>query len=91
MYTLHAFNVLYGCYPLLKTPLSKETNMQKQRITIQISTDVIERVKNAVYWTPGMTLAGFAEQAFSKALDRLEKEKPFPRRHQELKTGRPLK
>ena len=64
----------------------------KQRITVQISVDVIERIKNAVYWTPGLTLAALAEEAFSKAVDRLEEEKesPFPGRKEELKTGRPI-
>ncbi|MGI2299114.1 hypothetical protein [Candidatus Cardinium hertigii] len=64
----------------------------KQRITVQISQDVIERLKNAVYWTPGLTLASLAEEAFSKAIDTLENEReaPFPNRREELKTGRPI-
>lgn len=64
----------------------------KQRITVQISADVVERVKNAVYWTPGLTLASLAEKAFTKAIDDLEekREAPFPKRKEELKTGRPL-
>jgi len=73
--------------------LNKRQNLQKkQRITVQISVDVIERLKNAVYWTPGLTLASLAEDAFSKAVDDLEKEKEakFPKRKEELKTGRPI-
>lgn len=64
----------------------------KQRITIQLSADVIERAKNAVYWTPGLTLASLAEDAFSKTIDAIEKERkaPFPKRKEELKTGRPI-
>jgi hypothetical protein len=44
------------------------------------------------YWTPGLTLAALAEEAFSKAVDHLEKEqkKAFPKRKEELKTGRPI-
>ena len=65
---------------------------KKQRITVQISEDVIERIKNAVYWTPGLTLASLAEEAFSKVVDILEGERksPFPKRKEELKTGRPI-
>ena len=65
----------------------------KQRITVQISVDVIERLKNAVYWTPGLTLSSLSEEAFSKVVDELEKARgiPFPKRRDELKTGRPLK
>lgn len=65
----------------------------KQRITVQISQDVIERIKNAAYWTPGLTLASLAEEAFSRAVDALEEERKasFPKRKEELKTGRPIK
>jgi predicted DNA binding CopG/RHH family protein len=74
-------------------PTQKSNRSPKQRITVQISEDVIERLKNAVYWTPGLTLASLAEEAFSKAVDALEKEReaPFSKRKDELKTGRPLK
>jgi len=71
----------------------KQKSSQKQRITVQISEDVIERIKNAVYWTPGLTLASLAEEAFSKIVDEREndREAPFPKRKEELKTGRPIK
>lgn len=74
------------------SPKQKPKPSKKQRITVQISVDVIERLKNAVYWTPGLTLASLAEDAFSKAVDQLEEEKeaPFPKRKEELKTGRPI-
>ena len=55
--------------------------------------EVIERVRNAVYWTPGMTLAGLTEDALSAYVDALEAERgePFPQRQGQLKLGRPLK
>lgn len=65
----------------------------KQRITLHISADVVDRVKNAVYWEPGLTLAGFAEEALEKALKDLEAERgaPFPqRREHRLRGGRPI-
>lgn len=70
----------------------KPKSPRKQRITVQISEDVIERIKNAVYWTPGLTLAALAEEAFSKIVDALEndREAPFQKRKEELKTGRPI-
>jgi hypothetical protein len=73
-------------------PAQRQIKSSKQRITVQISEDVIERLKNAVYWTPGLTLASLAEEAFSKAVDALENEReaPFPKRKEELKTGRPI-
>ncbi|MFI0436153.1 MAG: hypothetical protein ACH350_10620 [Parachlamydiaceae bacterium] len=52
---------------------------------------MIERIKNAVYWTPGLTLASL-EEAFAKVVDALEEERkaPFPKRKEELKTGKPI-
>jgi hypothetical protein len=68
-------------------------NNLKERMTIQISKNTIERVKDAVYWTPGLTVAQLTEEALEIALERLEKKngKPFEKRKSELKPGRPLK
>ncbi len=65
----------------------------KLRITLQLSEEVIERIKNAVYYTPGLTLTALAEKAFCNIVDVLEKERnsPFPKRKDELKSGRPFK
>lgn len=66
----------------------------KQRVTIHISVDLIDRVKNAVYWEPGLTLTEFAERAFDRELKKWEKEwgEEYPQRKEyQLKGGRPLK
>ena len=65
----------------------------KERLTVHLPLEVIDRAKNAVYWSPGLTLAGLAEAAFVKALEKLEKENggPFSPRKGELKGGRPMK
>jgi|GEM_PF-779883 len=66
----------------------------KQRITLHLSVELIDRVKNAVYWEPGLTIAGFAEKALEKAIDKMEKEKgaSYPTRHDyRLKGGRPIR
>jgi hypothetical protein len=72
---------------------TKATTTTKQRLTVHVSDDLVNRVKNVVYWTPGLTLAGLAEQAFAQIVDELEKENcgPFRQRKEELKGGRPLK
>lgn len=65
----------------------------KQRVTIHLSTDLINRVKDAVYWEPGLTLTSFAEQALGKALDKMERKrgKKYPeRKDHNLRGGRPL-
>ena len=82
-------------------------NNDKQRLTVQISEDVIERAKNAVYWTRGLTLAQLTEEALDTAIKSLEKNSTiyddktgqplkgkgdeFPQRKEDLKRGRPVK
>lgn len=85
----------------------KFTPLNKQRLTVEISEEVVERAKNAVYWTRGLTLAQLTEEALDKAISALEKDsvtyddktgkplreksEPFPTRKEELKSGRPVK
>lgn len=66
---------------------------RKERLTVHVPNDLVDRTKNAVYWTPGLTLARLAERALSAELDRLENENggPFPARAEELRGGRPMK
>lgn len=66
---------------------------RKERMTFHLPLEVIERVKNAVYWTPGLTLADLAAEALREAVDRMERKRgePFPPRKAELKGGRPMK
>ena len=67
----------------------------------------IERAKNAVYWTRGLTLAQLMEESLNKAISSLEKTsviyddktgsplknkgEEFPQRKEDLKSGRPVK
>ena len=67
---------------------------KKQRVTLHVPHELLDKVKNAVYWEPGLTLAGFAEYALEKAVEQLEQERgtPFPdRKIRRLRGGRPLK
>lgn len=72
---------------------SSALRMKKERLTVHLPTPLIERVKNAVYWTPGMTLASLGEQALEAEIERLEQQRgePFPQRSEELRGGRPMK
>jgi hypothetical protein len=65
----------------------------KERLTIHVPTDLVERLRDAVYWTPGLTMAGLAEDALAKALEAMEKRNggPFSKRAGKLKLGRPVK
>ena len=68
-------------------PAKQLTNALKERLTIQISKDVVEKTKDAVYWTPGLTVAQLTEEALIEALKKLEKRngESFPNRKEELK------
>jgi hypothetical protein len=72
--------------------LKKTTYHPKERMTVQISKDTIERLKDCVYWNR-LTVAQFVEEALEESLKEAEKEngKPFQKRRSELKPGRPIK
>ena len=67
--------------------------MAKERLTVHLPVDLIDGVKNAVYWTPGLTLARLAEEALRQALAALEtaRGEPYPPRERPLTVGRPLR
>jgi hypothetical protein len=65
----------------------------KERLTVHLPADLIDGVKNAVYWTPGLTLARLAEDALRQALAAREAARgaPYPPRERNLTVGRPLR
>jgi hypothetical protein len=86
--------------PLLTEPLRRiEQRMKpldlsprrKHRVTITMPIEILERLRGAVYWTPGMTIAALVSIALTKQLDDMESENasPFPKRAGKLKPGRP--
>lgn len=67
--------------------------VRRSKVSAEIDYSVSERVKNAVYWTPGLTMARFIEKALEDAIEKLEEEKggKFEAREGELVGGRPMK
>ena len=65
-----------------KTPVSV-------RMTVLLPPALVDRVKNAVYHMPDLTMTAFAEQAFTQAVEILEAEHegPFPQREGDLPRG----
>lgn len=65
---------------------------RKSSFTVHLREELIERVKNAVYWTPGLTLSGLTEAMLEQAMAELERKNggPFPQRGGNLKPGRPV-
>ncbi len=66
---------------------------RKERLTVHVPAELSDRAKNAVYWTPGLTLARLAERALTAEVEMLEAERggSFPERAEELRGGRPVK
>jgi hypothetical protein len=66
---------------------------ERERITLLLDADLIERLRNAVYWSDGVTLAGLVADSLTRTVDKMERARgtSFPRRKAELPTGRPRK
>jgi len=71
----------------------KKVVRRRSKVSAEIDYSVAERVKNAVYWTPGLTMARFIERALEVAIDKLEEDRggKFEMREGELVGGRPMK
>lgn len=62
----------------------------RERLTVQLSHDALDRLRNAVYWTPGLTITDFVEQCIISTVDRMERKRgeEFPHRAAALRPGR---
>ena len=72
---------------------AKDCPFRRAKITVHLREDLIDRVKNAAYWNPRLTIASIAEMGIYQAIEAIEKEHggPYPQRHEELRGGRPMK
>jgi hypothetical protein len=63
----------------------------RKRLTVSLPLELLERSRNTVYWTKGLTLARLLEEALTTSLDHREElnGQPFQRRLEDLKGGRP--
>lgn len=75
-----------------KRSVNKAQTGQK-RVTVQLPTELIERIRDIVYWTPGLTLNELAEVAFTNTLSCAEllRGEPFPPRRGSIRVGRPVR
>jgi hypothetical protein len=67
------------------------TKVRKQRVTITLPSSLLERLRNAVYWTGHGPLARLISEALDDAVTHMEEANgdAFPRRLAPLKRGRP--
>lgn len=72
-----------------------EVRRTKERVTIHVAPELIQRARAAVYWTPGLTVSDLAEAALEAELKRLEGKRgeTFPAIPDggKVRTGRPVK
>ncbi len=70
-----------------------EANADKQRATFQLPAELIEKARDTVYWTPGLTMNRLAEIALTNTLDCMEalRGDAFPPRGGPLKVGRHIR
>ena len=73
------------------TRSARTSRPRKQRVTITLPLSLLERLRNAVYWTGHGPLAQLISEALYEAVSHMEKEngQSFPQRLAPLKRGRP--
>jgi hypothetical protein len=66
---------------------------KEARLTLVMQPELLERVRNAAFWSPGETLAAIGHRGVLAELQRMEEQNggPFPPRSRPLRTGRPPK
>ena len=74
-------------------PVMVSKPLKKTKVTLMLDGELVERIKNAVYWNPSLTLSGVAMEGIRKALKEIEDQNqgPYRTRSSELRAGRPLK
>lgn len=73
--------------------LADEPKAGKRKLTVHLASELADRVKNAAYWNPRLTIASIAEQGIKYAIEKHEREHggKYPPREGELVGGRPIK
>ena len=61
------------------------------RLTVSLPSDLVDRLRDAVYWSPSLTLAWLIAQSLRTSLTEMEslRQGPFPKRTNALRAGRP--
>jgi len=74
-----------------RPPLPPEERRAFERTSIKVDPDLMDRLRDAAYWTPGATLGRLFEEGAEMILEALEKERgePFPPRGRKKLISRP--
>jgi hypothetical protein len=78
------------------SPYSKRSKAGRQqprtvRLTVSLPSDLVDRLRDAVYWSPSLTLAWLIAHSLQTSLTEMEslRQGPFPKRTKALRAGRP--
>jgi len=77
--------------PSVRTIQAGLQQPRKVRLTVSLPSDLVDRLRDTVYWSPNLTLAWLIAQSLRASLADLEKSRqgPFPKRIMGLRVGRP--
>lgn len=72
--------------------MEREGRRRRTRLTVYVPPHLAERARDAVFWTPELTLSALVAEALERRLRDLERERggPFPPRTARLRPGRPV-
>ena len=78
------------------SPSSESTKPDRRqprtvRLTVSLPGDLVDRLRDAVYWSPNLKLAWLIAESLRASLADLEtsRQGPFPKRMMALRAGRP--
>lgn len=71
--------------------MSDRRQPQTVRLTVSLPGDLVDRLRDAVYWSPDLKLAWLIAEALRVSLADMEtsRQGPFPKRMMALRAGRP--
>jgi hypothetical protein len=72
-------------------PIKAGRQQPRVRLTVSLPGDLVDRLRDAVYWSPSLTLAWLIAQSLRISLTEMEsfRQGPFPKRTNALRAGRP--
>ena len=87
------FDALVPEKPSPSSRQKRKAKVQKIRATFHLRIDLFDQARDAVYWTPGLTLSSLCEAGLRSEIVNLERKRgeAFQKRAGDLKTGRPVK
>jgi hypothetical protein len=80
-----------GSSPSSRPSKTKQQQPRMVRLTVSLPGDLVDRLRDAVYWSPSLTLAWLIAQSLRTSLAEMEslRQGPFPKRKNALRAGRP--